>query len=471
MARAARNSSLETRTARARLRIRRTPYFAKIAKGLRLGYYRGAVAGSWVARCYRGAGVYATEALGIADDTLEADGVKVLDYWQAQEHARRWGERQRLIAEGMLREGSYTVFNAVTDYLAEIQAEKSPAAVQGAKYVFDAWILPDLGAIQVEKLTTDRINRWRNKLATQPKRVRKKRTAIEPATRETPDDEDARRARKATANRILTMLKAALNRAFHADRVSSDSAWRKVKPFKKVDEAVVRYLSAAEARRLVRGLPRRFPEAGAGRPPHRLPLLRARPPEMRQFQPRQRHAGDPAQQGQNPPRRADRRGRQSFADWTEESRACRSRIPARRRRPSGAPRTRSGRSDEASERAGIAPAVNFHILRHTHGSHLAMNGVPMGVIAAQLGHADTRMTEKHYAHLAPSYVAQTIRANFPKLDLDADSKVVRVQAKGQHREEIEVALAPKNSRRSGNTVQIYPDAEALENCSGVGASV
>jgi SRSO17 transposase len=38
-----------------------------------------------------------------------------------------------------------------------------------------------------EKLTTDRINRWRNKLATQPKRVRKKLTALEPATRETPD--------------------------------------------------------------------------------------------------------------------------------------------------------------------------------------------------------------------------------------------------------------------------------------------
>ena len=91
MARTARNSALETRTARTRLRIRRTPYFAKIAKGLRLGYYRGSISGSWIARCYRGAGVYATEALGIADDTLEADGVKVLDYWQAQGHARRWG--------------------------------------------------------------------------------------------------------------------------------------------------------------------------------------------------------------------------------------------------------------------------------------------------------------------------------------------------------------------------------------------
>src|SRR5206468_646694 len=152
-------------------------------------------AGSWIARCYSGAGVYATEALGIADDTLLADGIKVLDYWQAQEHARRWGERQRLIAEGVLQQGSYTVTNAVTDYLTEIKAEKSPAAVQGAKYVFDAWILPELGAIQLEKLTTDRINQWRNKLATEPKRVRSKRTAPEPATRATADDEDARRAR------------------------------------------------------------------------------------------------------------------------------------------------------------------------------------------------------------------------------------------------------------------------------------
>jgi integrase len=72
---------------------------------------------------------------------------------------------------------------------------------------------------------------------------------------------------------------------------------------------------------------------------------------------------------------------------------------------------------EACERAKIRPAVSFHVFRHTHGSTLAMRGVPMGVIAEQLGHADTRMTEKHYAHLAPSYVAQTIRAHSPTLGL------------------------------------------------------
>jgi integrase len=70
---------------------------------------------------------------------------------------------------------------------------------------------------------------------------------------------------------------------------------------------------------------------------------------------------------------------------------------------------------EACTRAGIVPAVGFHVLRHTHGSLLAMRAVPMAVIARQLGHADTRMTEKHYAHLAPNYVADTIRGSFPRL--------------------------------------------------------
>jgi integrase len=41
----------------------------------------------------------------------------------------------------------------------------------------------------------------------------------------------------------------------------------------------------------------------------------------------------------------------------------------------------------------------------------------MGVIAGQLGHADTRMTERHYAHLAPSYVAETVRTSFGELGI------------------------------------------------------
>ena len=78
---------------------------------------------------------------------------------------------------------------------------------------------------------------------------------------------------------------------------------------------------------------------------------------------------------------------------------------------------------DACTRAAIVPAVGFHVLRHTHASILAMRGVPMAVIARQLGHSDTRMTERHYAHLAPNYVTDTIRANFPRLTASAATVV------------------------------------------------
>ena len=38
-----------------------------------------------------------------------------------------------------------------------------------------------------------------------------------------------------------------------------------------------------------------------------------------------------------------------------------------------------------------------------------MAGVPVAVIAEALGHADERITRKHYAHLAPSYVRDAVR--------------------------------------------------------------
>jgi len=44
-----------------------------------------------------------------------------------------------------------------------------------------------------------------------------------------------------------------------------------------------------------------------------------------------------------------------------------------------------------------------------------MRGVALQVIAEVLGHTDTRITQKHYGHLAPSYVAQVIRENLPEL--------------------------------------------------------
>jgi hypothetical protein len=54
----------------------------------------------------------------------------------------------------------------------------------------------------------------------------------------------------------------------------------------------------------------------------------------------------------------------------------------------------------------------------------AMNGVPLMVVAKNLGHADTRMVEKHYGHLAPGFIADTIRAGAPRYGIAAGKRVL-----------------------------------------------
>lgn len=50
--------------------------------------------------------------------------------------------------------------------------------------------------------------------------------------------------------------------------------------------------------------------------------------------------------------------------------------------------------------------------------------VPLQIVAANLGHVDTRMTEKHYAHPSPSHIAEVIRTAMPKLGIVTRTNVV-----------------------------------------------
>jgi integrase len=426
MPRSVRKTSLETRTARLASKIRRAPYYVKIAKGLHLGYYRGSASGSWIARRYRVGGVYETDALGGADDTLDADGIKVLDFWQAQDAAKKWAEQQRLVDAGIVRRGTYYVRDAIADYLEEIRGEKRPEAVKSYEHMFNAFVLPELGTIACENLTRDRLLKWRNAQALRPKRVRSKKGAIAPATKPTPDDEDARRKRKVTTNRNLSMLRAALNRAYQAERITSDHAWRRVKPFPKVEEAVIRYLTADEARRLVNacsGEFRRMVQAAI--------LTGCRYSELTRltcgdYNPDSRTLAIRLAKGRIRHVVLTDDGDRCFAAWTAGKGG--QELVFRRGDGDVWAKSQQVRPLEiASGIARISPPVSFHVLRHTHGSHLAIQGVPFGVIARQLGHSDTRMTEKHYAHLAPNYVAETIRAKFPNLGIAEAETVVALR--------------------------------------------
>ena len=70
--------------------------------------------------------------------------------------------------------------------------------------------------------------------------------------------------------------------------------------------------------------------------------------------------------------------------------------------------------NRACELAKIEPRITFHGLRHTWASLSVMAGLPLMVVAKNLGDVNTTMAQAHYGHLAPSYVAEAIRKHAPR---------------------------------------------------------
>ncbi|MGB8431137.1 MAG: integrase, partial [Pseudolabrys sp.] len=135
MPRQVRDASLETRTARARLKAVHKPYFRLIEPGLHLGYRRLASGpGTWVVRRYGGGGKYSVKnlftadgQLVIADDYSDADGRGILSFAQAQARAKALG------ANGSAAEGSYTVNQAADDYIEYLRDEgRDKSAIRDA---------------------------------------------------------------------------------------------------------------------------------------------------------------------------------------------------------------------------------------------------------------------------------------------------------------------------------------------------
>ena len=394
MARTVRDANLETRTARLRLPIRAEPYWRGLEKGFALGYRRRAKGGTWLARRRQADGGYVEHRIGTTDDFQDADGVAVLDYAKAQKTAREWWRAEARREEGHdTREGPLTVADAVAEYLKAYE-RRGGKAVYETRRAAETHILPALGTIPIGKLTARKVADWHHGLAEKRARVRTK-PGRRQNYREAVTGADAIRKRRATANRILTVLKAALNHAWKAGHVASDDAWRRVKPFKAVETALVRYLSEAECVRLVNACEPAFRNLVCG-----ALLTGCRYSELTGMRAADFNADvgviTVRESKAGKPRRVvlTEEGLRLFADLTA---AKLSSDPIFTRADGGV----WGRSHqlrptrEACRRAKIKPEISFHVLRHTHGSALAMRGVPMGVIAEQLGHcrhADDRKT-------------------------------------------------------------------------------
>ncbi|MFC3691081.1 tyrosine-type recombinase/integrase [Chenggangzhangella methanolivorans] len=417
MAKTVRDANLETRTARARLTPRGKPYYRNLEPGLHIGYRKPAKgAGKWVARHYVGERDYETETLATADDFSDADGVAILSYRQALDLARARMVSRAHAAAG--KTGPLTVADAIADYLDFVDANRRSGVDARARA--NAFILPTFGANEIEKLTDREITKWLRDLALAPARIRSKK-GRDQRFKPVADDDEGRRRRRASANRTLTILKAALNRQWRAGRVSSDTAWRRVEPFENVDAARVRYLSLAEAGRLL----------NAAEPSFRALLRGALETGARYGELCALEVSDFNVDSGTIAIRRSKSGSPRHIILTVEGAAFFKRHVAGRDgrevmfvRFDGEPWKASRQARpmaEACANGKVTPPISFHGMRHTWASHAVMNGVPLLVVARNLGHADTRMVEKHYGHLAPSFVIDAIRAGAPKFGGGGDN--------------------------------------------------
>jgi integrase len=210
--------------------------------------------------------------------------------------------------------------------------------------------------------------------------------------------------------------------AYQDGKVASDEAWRRVKPFGNVEQPRLRYLSDAEAMRLInasapdfRDMVRaalvtgcRYGELAAARVQDlNLPAGVLRIPVAKGAKPRAVVLTD---EGKELFKRLATGKTAGDLLLTREAGSAWGKSYQQR------PLT------EACKNGKISPTITFYGLRHTHASRLAMAGTPMSVIAAQLGNSEA-ICAKHYAHLSPSYVSDTIRANFKRFEPEEKTSI------------------------------------------------
>ena len=454
MARTKRSAKLDTWNARKKLpmgRMNQEP----LAPGQYLAYRRpeSGAAGSWLARLKQDGKILQTR-LGTADDYSTANGEGVLSFAEAQDKAEEWFDLQadeaRLVRDGVPhRRGPFTVEAAMEAYFEDAE-RRGVRGVARDRQRSAAWILPELGPIEVAELSRRRLEAWHKQMAEAAPRRRIGKAGPKPPKKLKPGEEppppkipalptdDQKRARKDSANRVLTTLRAALNYALDRGRVKQGKAWQAVKPFRGTTSARIRFLSAEEQVRLVQGCLADFRRLVQG-----ALYTGARYGELCRLVVADFNAAngtlfiEKSKSGKSRHIVLTKEAQTFFTGQTAASSAdeilfLRDKVERRKLQALG---ETWGKSEQArlmrlACKAAKVARASFHELRHTYAAGLVNKGVPMAYVAAQLGHADTRVTERHYGHLAPTALAESIRKLAPQLGLGDPPKVEPLKIAG-----------------------------------------
>jgi integrase len=395
---------LQTREQRKKLQPRDKPYFADLRRGLSIGYRKGVEGGSWLLREFRG-GKYIQRRLGAADDEAQGDGIAVLSWTDAQKVAL--GSERPTVT----RPGKHTV-NAAWD--AYVATRKNPPDAR-ERATWERFVGPRIGSREASDLTHHELNKWLHDQVTSHGNRGQASDG---------DEKDRLRRARYTANRRWNLLRAVLNYAFESDAVKSDAAWRKVKPFRNVDRPRTVTASVEQARKLLERLA--VPSAvdylnftkllglakGAlytGLRLGELLGLRGDDIDVAGSQVRVRHGKGGAERFIP----LNREGTAFFADRIK-GKAPDTAVLEPMHADARANRVYVARAMKAaSEAAGIVPRITFHDLRRSYGSLMLNSGASIESIQQVLGHADTRMTRRTYAHLLQQTVAKSVQKHLP----------------------------------------------------------
>jgi integrase len=379
---------------------------------------------TWTARRYIGDERYQERGVGLADDYSDADGIAVRIFDQAVDAARAWDAE---CAKGDAGQPAkpFTVDDAIDLKCAALERAGRDAAARDVRGKYDAWARERLGRKEAGKIITKQFEDFLDAIAKSPPKLRTAPGKKQQFRLADSSDEGVRK-RRATAVRLWGNLKAVLNMAWRAGKIPSDAAWKRVKTFEGVDGVRLDYLQLAEVTRLLNACEPDFRCLVQGGV-----LTGARYGSLAELviSNFNADAGSVAFKS--------RKGRGVVKVYhchlTAEGVAffknvCVGRAGNERifLKSDGSPwgvSEQIRRMSEAVKNAKIGRTITFHHLRHTWASHAVMNGTPLLVVAQNLGHADTRMVEKVYGHLAPSYRKQEIERGAPRFGIEVDPKI------------------------------------------------
>ena len=364
-------------------------------------------------------------SVGAADDFTEADGHQALTFHQAQDKCREIAARERQPAH--MKAVDMTVGKVVAEYLTQYQ-DKGGKATNQVRSTIDKYIMGPVGNItignvMVSELTPVVIRKWQHSIATAAPTGR----GGKPLTGWEPTQENLRR-RKDTANRVRTVLIAALNWGFEHGSIASNTAWRQNKPYKDVDQPVVQFIGADDCVRLLdacEGDFRQIVRAGllTGCRYGELGALRVGDAhtDKRFIQIVESKSGKPRTVTLNP------EGITFFNTVTQGKKHDALVFTRGDGKPWGKSH-QARRFADALKRAGLSSDFSFHDLRHSYASMLIQAGVAIEVISDLLGHSDCRVTLRHYAHLVDSVRLDAV-AKLPSFGTEPETNVVRLTRK------------------------------------------